>query len=404
MERKDKNGNILKTGEYQRPDGLYQFTKMKNKKRYILYSNTLSSLREKESALLAIIAMQSPKNSTLDLSLNDYVQYWFETYGRQGRKPSTLQLYKNTYDYYLRSKIGSIPLKDLKRYDLQLIFNNLMDKGLKPGTLGVVRHCINNILETAVSEEIIYRNPLKGMILPKENKKHRTALGKEQLNAFLEFLRNDSFYSFYEPFFLTLFFTGMRVGECCALTWEDIDFESRLISVNKSQLRLNNNIYVGSPKSKSSFRKIPMNDIVYSSLLGLLRKTHEISENEKTDRKEFVKSQSLIYINDTGRECGTVSGFLFFSTRHRILTESTVRQIICHISKKSGNGVSVERFVPHQSRHTFTSMAYEAGIDVKYTSLILGHSSINTTIDEYTHLSEEFSVNQSNVLRKLGSR
>lgn len=336
-------------------------------------------------------------------TLNEYAEYWFDTYGRQGRKPSTLQLYKNIYNCHLKQKIGIIPLKELKRYDLQITFNDLIDRGLKSSTLEITKYCINNILEMAVDEEIISKNPIKKMVLPKEIKKRRTALGKEQLNAFLKFLREDSFYSFYEPFFLTLFFTGMRVSECCALTWADIDFKNRLINVNKSQIRLKNNIYVGTPKSKSSFRKIPMNDIVYSCLSGLSEKKQKYSGSKEVHEKKSVEKHSLIYISDTGRECGSVSGFLFFSTRNRILTESTVRQIICHISEKDKKRSGIEKFVPHQSRHTFTSMAYEAGIDVKYTSSILGHSSISTTIDEYTHLSEEFSANQRSVFCRLGS-
>lgn len=392
MKRKDKKGRILRTGEYQRKDGRYQFSKMKDKKRYTIYDRDLNSLREKEILLMQEISNGIKTESTIYPTLDTYAQYWFETYGMQGRKPSTIQLYKNSYNKHLRDKIGNIPINELKRYDLQSAFNNLLAKGLKSSTVEIIKYCIHNILEMAVDEEFINRNPARGIILPKEPKKYREALKKEDLKQFFDFLSKDKFYSFYEPFFQVLFFTGMRVGECCALTWEDVDFENRTIRVNKTQIRLNKEIYIGTPKSRSSFRVVPMNDIVYKSLCRLYK---------KRGGERDVSKSSLQYISDTGRICGIVSDFLFFSTRNRILTESTVRQIIIHITLKKTNMKKINKFVPHQSRHTFASLAYEAGLDVKYTSLILGHSSINTTMDSYTHLSETFINKQGMGFYKL---
>lgn len=393
MKRKDKKGRILRTGEYQRKDGRYQFSKMKDKKRYTIYDSDLNSLREKEIVLMQEISNGIKIESTVYPTLDTYARYWFETYGMQGRKPSTIQLYKNNYNKHLRDKIGNIPINELKRYDLQSAFNNLLAKGLKSCTVEVIKYCIHNILEMAVNEEYINRNPARGIILPKEPKKYREALEKEELKQFFDFLGKDKFYSIYEPFFQVLFFTGMRVGECCALTWEDVDFENRTIRVNKSQIRLNKKIYIGTPKSRSSFRVVPMNDIVYKSLYRL---------NKKKSVERDISKNSLPYISDTGRISGMVSDFLFFSSRNRILTESTVRQIIIHITAKKVNMDKIHKFVPHQSRHTFASLAYEAGLDVKYTSLILGHSSINTTMDRYTHLSENFESGQMQKLNKLG--
>jgi len=394
MERKDNQGRILKTGEYQREDGRYQFSKMMHGKRYTLYDKNLNLLREKELTLLSQLSLKENKINNIGYTVDSYTEYWFETYGWQGRKPTTVQLYKNSYNHHLKDKIGSICLSNLRRYHLQSAFNQLVNQGLKSSTLEVTKYCINNIFNMAVDEGLIDRNPARGLVLPKEQKRCREALEKEDLNNFFDFIQEDNFYSFYVPFFKVLFFTGMRVGECCALTWDDIDLKNRVIHITKNQLRFHHTIYIGSPKSKASFRTIPMNDIVYECLCGFYK-----------NREKKENCVSLPILSDTGRECGFVSGFLFFSTRNKVLTESTVRQVINHVIKKMNkkNGkTTVKEFVPHQSRHTFTSLAYEAGIDVKYTSLILGHSNINITMDQYTHLSEKFNQTQREKFCRLG--
>lgn len=386
MKRTDRNGIILRTGEYQRKDGRYQFSVMRDGKRYTLYDNNLNLLRIKSKKLMSELISVKKKQNCEGYTIDTYAEYWFNVYGHQGRKPTTLQLYKNKYKCHLKNQLGDIPLEDVKRQDIQKVFNDLINMGLKSSTIEITKHCLNNILETAEDEGHIKRNPVKGIMLPKEPKNKREAVEKGNLKLFLDFIHHDSFYSFYEPFFIVLFYTGMRIGECCALTWDDIDLKNRIIYINKTQIRLDGKIYIGSPKSQSSYREIPMNDIVYECL---------------SDMKKNNNSRHFLpVINDTGRECRLVSEFLFFSTRNKILTESTVRQAIKHIVKKENN--KLKEFVPHQSRHTFTSLAYEAGIDVKYTSMILGHSSIKITLDQYTHLSEEFNKKQKETFRKLG--
>ncbi|MCQ2533832.1 MAG: site-specific integrase [Clostridia bacterium] len=399
--RKDSKGRVLKPNESQRPDGRYQFSKMINGKRYTIYDMDIVELRKKELELLNSIEDGSVKARQKKYTVDSYAEYWFSKYAKRGRKISTASRYEYAYKHYLSSKIGYIKLVDLNNAQVQDAVNDIIDKGLSYTTINMAVISIYEIMETAIDEELILRNPARNIVVPEREYKEKEALSKEDIDLFFTALNNDPHHSFYAPMYTVLFNTGMRISELCALTWEDIDYKNHTISITKNQYYINEdgkkNFYISTPKTKTSIRVIPMNEAVEKAL----------KSQKKLYNKAGIILPSLPQIDASGREIGRIHGFIFFSTEYKFMRQTTAYTVIDDVIKKynaqaeKNHTKKLKHFSPHQARHTFTSLAYEAGIDVKYTSEILGHASTKITMDRYTHLSEENKKTQVEKINRI---
>ena len=152
---------------------------------------------------------------------------------------------------------------------------------------------------------------------------------------------------------LIALFTGIRIGELCALKWQDINFKSKIIHIHKTIQRIHEDstsyIHISSPKTFSSIRKIPICDL-------LLKVMNE------------MKAKDEYYV---------------LSNRPTPIEPRNYR----HFYDAFNKSLSINKINFHGLRHTFASMCIEAGIDFKTVSELLGHSSIAITMNTYVHLS-----------------
>lgn len=184
-----------------------------------------------------------------------------------------------------------------------------------------------------------------------------------------------------------------------ALTWDDVNFKENTITINKTVNRYRKADYgftmaVASPKSKTSVRNIPMNSVVKSTLL-------------KLKMQNYLSQAKLPYVDDSGHTRGEVSGFLFTNTIGNAWSEPCFLKLINRIVEKYNmeakekGAEQIKEFCPHMARHTYTSLAYSAGADVKIVSQILGHASTSVTMDVYTHLTEDKKRQQEEVVQTI---
>lgn len=192
---------------------------------------------------------------------------------------------------------------------------------------------------------------------------------------------------------------GVRIGEMAALTWNDIDFKNNMIKIDKTVNRYRKADYgftmgVASPKSDTSVREIFMNNAVRTVLL-------------KLKMQGDFSAAVLPYVDDSGHVRGSVTGFVFANSIGNVWSEpaflSLINRIVKRLNKEAEeNGTEqIENFCPHMARHTYTSLAYSAGADIKIVSQILGHASTSITLDTYTHLTEDKQKEQENVARTV---
>jgi integrase len=157
----------------------------------------------------------------------------------------------------------------------------------------------------------------------------------------------------YRPFFYFLYDTGCRIGEACAVTWGDIDFERREITFSKTA---KDQIVKSTTKTKTR-RTIDMSERLYKILRGL--------------RQEYLRDKL---------EGGTNEA-VFVSTKGRLLSQQTLRRVWHKATKACGLG----EFRLHDIRHTTASVLLSRGANIGYVSRLLGHSSQHMTLTRYAH-------------------
>ncbi|GFI64544.1 transposase from transposon Tn916 [Lachnospiraceae bacterium] len=262
-----------------------------------------------------------------------------------------------------------------------------------------LKSCLNIVFECALDDDIIIKNPAKNLQVPQTESKKRTAIEQKQIDLFMGYVKNSEQYAFSYPAFVVLFNLGMRIGEMAALTWDDVNFKENTITINKTVNRYRKADYgftmaVASPKSKTSIRSVAMNSVVRTTLL-------------KLKMQSVPPAAKLPYVDDSGNIRGQISGFLFVNTSGNVWNEPGFRELIKRIvgrhnkDAEENHTEKIENFCPHMVRHTYTSLAYSAGADVKIVSQNLGHASTSVTLDTYTHLTEEKKKEQEAVAQTV---
>lgn len=240
--------------------------------------------------------------------------------------------------------------------DIQNIINQEAKRGLASSSIKNYIVHIVDLMNVACQNDIIVKNPCYNLIYPKQNThiyayKERRALTKMEEEMFLNILPDKPWCNLLR----LLLFTGLRIGEACALQWKHIDFKKSTITVEQNIT----NRQIGSPKTMSSRRCI---------LMGIDAK------------KLLYKHKSRYNIIDSGDYVFTTKNHSFFDPN-----ELTVRLRKFLINQ----GLGDLNVCPHILRHTFATRCFESGIDAKVVQSYLGHSNIQTTLNIYTHIDEK---------------
>ncbi len=387
--RKDIRGRNLRTGEYyDSKNNRYMFRKMIDGERVTITAPDLAELRTQENELLCRIDKGNKLNTrSARMTLNAYFDFWMETFARSGRKATTCTNYKSYYNTYIKNTIGKKQIAKITKTDCQRIINEMIEDGKKHSTMSNLKSCLNMVFECAIDDDIIIKNPAKNLQIPQTESKKRNAIEQRHIDLFMDYVKNSKRFLYSYPAFVVLFNLGVRIGEMAALTWEDVNFKDDVIVINKTVNRYRKVDYgftmaVASPKSKTSVRTIVMNSVVKKELL-------------KLKMNNVTSIVNLPYVDDYGHIRGQVSGFLFFNTLGNVWNEPSFRELIKRIIKQYNKEAEdkkkekIENFCPHMARHTYTSLAYSAGADIKIVSQNLGHASTSVTLDTYTHLTED---------------
>lgn len=226
---------------------------------------------------------------------------------------------------------------------------------------------INRIFKYAVLMDVINSNPFDKVIKPKSRQTQRKGnfLTKEELKEFLKLAQNTTL-SYFFPLVHLMSYTGLRQGEALALKWSDIDFENKKITVNKTAVRINGKQSLQSPKTKNSKRVISID----SATLSIL--------------KSWKKDQIKIYFKN-GKHFEGDENFIFTSQRADwVHIHNFIRYFKRFIADHA-----LKPITPHGLRHTHASLLFSAGVEPKNISDRLGHSTVQITLDLYTHITEE---------------
>lgn len=389
--RKDSRGYALRTGETQRADGRYCFSYQDRRgKRHYRYAQTLVALRDIEKQVRRDMDDGLVPGNADKITVNEmYDKYMSQKYNL---KPSTRNNYKYCYDHFVRPTFGRKFLTKIKYSDVKDFYNWLMfEQGLQPNTLDNIHTQLHPTFDLAVKDDLIRKNPTDGAMTEiKKNtaafRRKRHALTAPQQKAFMNHLCENYQFHGWEPIITVLLGTGMRIGECLAITWNDLDFDKRIIKVAKTltyRPEPGNGcvVHISTPKTEAGERTIPMNDDVYDAFL-----------------EEYQIQKVLGFGNS---EIDGFRDFVFSTSEGNAYTPESVNRAIKRVyedyNKKEKEAAEKEdreplllpHFSAHNLRHTFCTRLCENESNLKVIQSVMGHSDIQTTMDIYAECTQE---------------
>lgn len=304
--------------------------------------------------------------------LSEWMNYWLATYAKPNIKQSTYISYEGYIRNYVTPRLGNIPMNKLTVSQLQefLVGLNVNNGGtLSAKTVVNVKNMLHCAIEQAVLNNILVKNYLDAVRLPKRHTEEQRVLSLEEQTTLIEAAKS---YPNEASFGIILdLFTGLRKGELLALQWCDLCEEKKTLKINKTLNRLKvidnpesprkTEIVIGSTKTSTSAREIPLFDKLFEDLMQ--HKERQIAQKTAAGRTHHE------------------TDYIITSTDFSYLDPRNYEALFRRVCKRAGlSGVHI-----HTIRHTFATRALESGVDVYALSKLLGHAQPSTTLNKYGH-------------------
>ncbi len=374
---------MSKRGEniHKRKDGRWEarYRKGRNFAGNIIYGSVYGkTYREAKEKLMAISATPEDTIKPINQEHNfkEILCLWMEN-NRVRHKGATIKKYQYLIDRHILPELGDLKLSQItstviNSFLTRKMENGKLDKsgGLSASYVRSIMLIINAALKFAADEEMC--QPLKSPVYkPVSQNNEITVLQIDEQKRLETHLISEIAPT--QLGILISLHTGLRIGEICALAWEDIDIENQIIHVRHTVARIkstdfsegnSSKLIIDAPKTKASNRDIP----IPSVLLPILKSncTAVSSKYVVSDTKDFVSPRTYEY------------------RYHRLLEKCGIESVNYHVL-----------------RHTFATRCIEAGVDVKSLSEILGHSNVSITLNTYVHSSMEMKRTQLEKLNFL---
>lgn len=357
----------IPAGMRKKENGLFEKRFTVEGKRYSVYGHSVKECLDNETELREKIKAglyQVNKNVTLDA----YFDEWEKS--RIGIvKASSANEVRSKYENHIKPALGKMKIQKIEKRAVIQLQQELV-KSLCASTVNCILGVLKSILNGAVEDEIIVKNPaasvkpLRTDDRPKASETIHRALTREEQQAFLQEAKSEWLYEF----FCFSLCTGMRINEITALKWGDLDYINNVIHVTKTvSWKKGGGIEVTTPKSKTSKRDIPMNDTIKKVL--------------QMQREKMAMIYGELFVRKLGNNV-FLGGY-----GAKAIASATVRYSIDLVLERlHKQGIEIERFTHHAFRDTFATRYIEEGGNMKTLQMILGHSSLSMTADLYAHV------------------
>lgn len=364
---------------YKRKDGRWEgrytkaYSDLQKPVHGYVYGKTYAEAKQKLTEAKAnVIYGRLPANTKV-VCYNDVLSAWLFS-EKLKTKESTFARYSHLVDCHIRKPLGTNMLNMIETETVESYILSLLSEGRSDNTGGLASKTVSDIL-FIIKSSMEYAAD-KGYTVVCNTKKLSVKVSEHDIrvfskieqNSLTSYLLNDLDVS--KLAVLLCLYTGIRIGELCALRWEDIDIENKVLSVNKTLIRIQNTntliasktkIIISAPKSKCSIRKIPLPDCIIPLLKAFVQKGDTFFLTGETER--FVEPRTM---------------------QNRF--------------KKYVSACNIADANFHTLRHTFATRCVELGFEIKSLSEILGHANVNITLNRYVHSSFELKTLNMNRL------
>lgn len=395
-----------KDGKPKAPNWEYRFeaAKIEGKRKSISKAGFRT---KKEAEIAGAKAMAEYDNAGLkfeptEISFADYLDFWMDNHVRVNLKYNTQGAYGRIIENHVKPSLGAYKLRALTPAVIQEFINKKNMQGYTRSHMKGMLTLLSGALKYAVHPaQMIQTNPAAYVKLPKtvaaKKDTNRVIISVEDFNRMLERFEKGN------PFRYALmigFYTGMRIGEVHALTWDDIDLEAGTIVVNKTAYKRgvnkdqNRSVWtLGSAKSAASHRKIKIGQ-------ALVRSLKEYRRVQAENRLNYGEFYTQTYTRETVDEKGhTITTIIELEQGIPV----TLPRADLVMRKENGQYSSTDSFKYaarvihyelgidfnfHSLRHTHATMLIESGVSPKAVQARLGHDMIETTLQTYVHNTE----------------
>jgi len=310
------------------------------------------------------------------MTVGEWLEIWLKDY-TMNIKPSTLSSYAHNVNSHIVPALGSIPLQKLNPHTVQGFYNTLlksgrikqkchkkeMPDGLSARSVNFIHTVLHMALRQAIKLSYMRVNPTEACILPRVPKREMTILQGEQIPKFIDAASNHS----HKALFLTLLFTGIRIGEALGLTWDCVDSSNGIIHIRK---QLQRERVKGGQLQLVSLKNDKERKLSPPTTLFHVLAEHKQKQDEWQYLLEDLWVQSeLVFTNDIG---GALDNQGVYNAFKRMLSYNDLPSIRLH-----------------DLRHTAATLMLQNGDDYKTLQDALGHHSAGFTLDTYGHVTDK---------------
>ena len=358
IRRRSKNSWELTIDQGRDADG-------KRLRKFVNVKGTKTQAQQKLRKLLTSVD-NGMSLDTSKVTLGEFLARWMEDYVAIKTAPSTANGYRMIVMCHLIPALGNVPLAKLQPADVQAYYKKALAKGRRDGKGGLsartVHHhhrVLSEALKHAVKWQLIHRNVADAVDPPKPSRYEAVILNPPEVGQLL--VAAQAHGAPYYELIYTAIYTGMMRGELLGLKWHEVDLDMATLSVVRTLQRVRGEFILKEPKTSRSRRDIALTP----DLAILLRGYKRHQEEQRTLLGLPFDDMDLVFAHSDGSplDPGTVS----------------------HTSKKIVTKAGLESRL-HDNRHAFATLMMSFGVNPKVVGEMLGHSTIATTMDIYSHV------------------
>lgn len=329
--------------------------------------------------------IRNDENITFEMVFNE----WFEQHKKE-IKPTTVAAIKSKFKKRILPKFGHLKIKEITRIYCQRIVNGWADE-LK--SFNDYKIQTNLVFKYAVIQNILKVNPMDYVTLPKqkneitfdlEEEENQKFYSKDELRTFMDTIKDDVMVF---TMFRLLAFTGARKGEIYALHWSDINFKDKTINFKKTLAHVNGKRLLQTTKTAQSRRVISVDD-----------KTIMILKRWRREQIQRYLKLSIPFESDERQPL-----FTTYQPKEHKFEYCRLAYLNNKLSQIYAKNKKLTEITVHGFRHTHASLLFEAGASIKDVQARLGHTDIQTTMNIYTHVTNDAKEKTADMFQKYMS-